>query len=105
MVTDVSKEKEAGVLLMVAVGDRDTYVDHNKALLSLVVLCRWKDTANPFRVNETTKLTCIPTLVNWTTVRHNTTLIIALMSLLLQGKRLLEEECAKKELVQSLFGV
>ena len=70
-----------------------------------VVLYRWKDSANAFRISETTKLTCIPTLVNWTTVRHDTTFIIVLMSLLLQGKRLLEEECAKKELVQSLFGV
>ena len=35
VVTNVSKEKEAGVLLMIAVGDRDTYVDCDKALLSL----------------------------------------------------------------------
>jgi len=45
-------------------------------LSSFVVLCRWKDSANVFRVNEVTKLTCIPTLVNWTTVWHYPLIII-----------------------------
>ena len=35
VVTDISKGKEAGVLLMIAVGDRDTYVYPGKDLLSL----------------------------------------------------------------------
>lgn len=72
VVTGAAKKKEDGVLLIVTVGDREM----------------WKDPANPFRVNEMTKISSIPTLVNWTT-----------------GQRLVEEECRNEELVKNLFGL